>query len=141
MANVQLFLQIWSEFLGIVAFLIGVKGYFFTPTPPGILVLGKTYPFKKEGDSEALLEDEEGVEYANVKSWSTRNAAIGLACIIAGIMESKDGYIMAFTLCAYREFFDVIELFNFEPKNKVSGTAFAFMGVIDFVALYLAIDL
>jgi len=138
--STALFLQIWSEFLGIVAFLIGVKGYFFTPTPPGILILGKTYPFKEGGEGEPLLEGE-GIEYANVKSWSTRNAAIGLACIIAGIMESKDGYIMAFTLCAYREFFDVVEKFTVEPKDTHAGTAFAFMGVIDFIALYVAIEM
>ena len=138
MSNVDLFLQIWSLFLGIVAAGIGVYGYLKGATPPGVLILGKTAPFVS-GESEGLLGNE--IENANVRSWSTRNAAIGWACIIAGCVQAKDAYILAFVMCVYREVFDVIEKFTFEPKNVGAGVAFGIMGIIDIVALAAAMKL
>jgi len=137
--NVPLFLEVWSLFLGVVGFGIGLKGYFAPPTPPTVLVDGTTYPFKPDGSGDV---EEEGIDNANVRSWSTRNAAIGLACIVAGgILKSKDAYVLAFTMCLYREVFDVIQLFTVEPKNVMNGTSFAIMGIVDIFALKYAFSL
>ena len=139
--SVALFLEIWSLTLGIIAFIIGLKGYVMPPTPPGVIIIGKTFPYVTSDEGEALL-GEEGIEYANVRSWSTRNAAIGLACIIAGgFLQSKDAYVLAFIMCVYREASDVFELFVFEPKDKMKGTAYGFMGLLDILALYYAYNM
>ena len=136
MSNVDLFLQIWSLFLGIVAALIGVYGYLKGATPPGVIILGKTFPFKEDGSTES-----ESIENANVRGWSTRNAAIGWACVIAGSIQTKNAYILAFTMCVYREVFDVIEKFSFAPKDSKAGVAYGIMGIIDIVALHAALKL
>ena len=145
MINVGLFLQIWSLFLGIVAALIGVYGYLKGATPPHVLILGKTFPVKPDADgddaAQPLLE-EEGFENANVRSWSTRNAAIGWACVLAGgFLQTKDAYVIAFTMCVYREVFDVIEKFSFEPKDIKAGVSFGIMGIIDIIALAMALKM
>ena len=135
--NVDLFLEVWSLFLGFVGFLIGLKGYFAPPTPPTVLVDGITYPYKADNSLE-----EEGIENANVRSWGTRNAAIGLACIVAGgFLKSHDAYVLAFTMCVYREVSDVIMLLTIEPKNVMNGVAFAIMGIVDIAALTLALQM
>ena len=141
MSKVELFLQVWSIFLGAAGFLLGVMAYLSKPAA-GTLITGKTFPYKEGSTESTPLLETEGIDNANIKSWGTRNAAIGLACLVAGIfLKSSDGYIMAFTLCAYREFFDVTEKSVFEPKDPASAIAFGIMGIIDFVALYFAIKL
>merc|ERR1712194_804606 len=95
-----------------------------------------------EGDSEPLITDSNGIPDANIKSWSTRNAAVGVGCIVAALcFQTGDTYTVAFSMCLYREFSDTIEKFFFEPKNSMLGVAYGCMGLVDIYALYLAMNM
>lgn len=136
--NIDLFLQVWSLLVGIPTVLAVVFLYMMLSQGT---VIHKTYPYKKSGETQSLLQ-EEGIKNANVVTLSTRNAAIGWACIISGgILQSKYAYIMVFTMLLYENVLDMIEHLAFEPRSIKVSVGYGILGLINFLALVCSIKL